>query len=82
MKGTLPSKSIMGAMYTDECMKWPPDRGHPGVQSLSEAGGIHGPRHRAYAENGVVLQEASGARGEGENGPVESQLSVIEELGA
>ena len=69
------------AMYA-ECMQWPADRGHPGVQSLSEPGGIHGPRRRAYAPGGGVLQETSGAGGEGKNGPGESQLSVVEELGA
>lgn len=52
------------------------------MQSLSEPGGIHGPRRRAYAPGGGVLQETSGAGGEGENGPGESQLSVVEELGA
>lgn len=68
-------------MYTDECMKWPPNCGHPGVQSFPEPSGIHGPRRRAYAKSGVVLQETSGAGGKGENGPGESQLSVVEELG-
>ena len=65
-----------------DCMQWPPHRGHPGVQSVPEPGGILGPRRRAYAAGGGLLQAASSAGGEGQNEPGESQLSVVEELGA